>query len=460
MTEKKPGKGARNLTEGEVGKSIRSLMMPMMIGMLALFSYNIADTYFVGQIGTMELAAISFTFPVSFIVGTVTMGLGIGTASVCSRLYGAKKFEDVERVAVHAMLLGVVAGLVIVTIGLTTIDPLFTLLGADDTTLPVIHRYMRIYYWGGIFLVVPMINNSVLRSSGNAKTPAMIMTAAAIFNIVLDPILIFGLLGAPRLGVEGAAIATVLANAGTLVASILAVTVKEHLISFKHLWIDKVFDSWQRILHVGLPSTASSLIAPITTAFITYQVAQFGQVAVAGFGVASRVEGLAMMPLMALSAAITPFVGQNFGGQQYDRVKQGVRWCYRFSIFYGLIVAGILAITSGMIAGVFTDNPQAIATAQMHMRIVPISYIALGFAMTANSSFNAIGKPLPAMFISLTRTILVYAPLAFLFAKMFGLIGVFAAACLANFIAGGLGRTWFQLLYAKTVAEDKAVLRT
>jgi len=460
MTEKKPGKGSRNLTEGPVGGSIRSLMMPMMIGMLALFSYNIADTYFVGQIGTMELAAISFTFPVSFIVGTVTMGLGIGTASVCSRLFGAKKFEDVERVAVHAMLLGVVAGLVIVTIGLTTIDPLFTLLGADDTTLPVIHRYMRIYYWGGIFLVVPMINNSVLRASGNAKTPAMIMTAAAIFNIVLDPILIFGLFGVPRLGVEGAAIATVLANAGTLVASVLAVTIKEHLISFRHLWLSQVMDSWRRILHVGLPSTASSLIAPITTAFITYQVAQFGQEAVAGFGVASRVEGITLMALMALSAAITPFVGQNFGGQQYDRVKQGVRWSYRFSMVYGLIVAAILALTSGVIAGFFTEDPKAIATAQMHLRIVPISYLALGFAMTANSSFNAIGKPLPAMFISLTRTILVYAPLAFLLAKLFGLIGVFAAACTANFIAGGIGRFWFQLLYAKTVAEDKVVLQT
>ena len=326
MTEKKPNKGARNLTKGPVGKSISSLMMPMMIGMLALFSYNIADTYFVAQIGTMELAAISFTFPVSFIVGTVTMGLGIGTASVCSRLFGAKKFEDVERVAVHAMLLGIVAGLVIVVIGLLTIDSMFTLLGADDTTLPVIRRYMRIYYWGGIFLVVPMINNSVLRASGNAKTPAMIMTAAAIFNIVLDPILIFGLFGVPQLGVEGAAIATVLANAGTLVASILAVTVKEHLISFRHLWINQIFDSWQRILHVGLPSTASSLIAPITTAFITYQVAQFGQEAVAGFCVASRVEGLALIAVMALSGAMMPFIGQNFGAQIFDRVRDGVTW--------------------------------------------------------------------------------------------------------------------------------------
>ena len=459
MTERKPSKGGRNLTQGPIGGSIRSLMVPMLIGMVALLSYNLADTYFVGQLGTLELAAISFTFPVSFIVGTVTMGLGIGTSSVCARLFGAKKLEDVERVSVHAMLLGIVAGVLIITTGLNTIDPLFTLLGADDTTLPIIHEYMRIYYWGGIFLVVPMINNSVLRASGNAKTPAMIMTFAAIFNIVLDPILIFGLFGFPRLEVEGAAISTVVANAGTLVASVLAISLKERLITFRHLWIDKIFDSWRRILHVGLPSTASSLIAPLTTAFITYQVAQFGHEAVAGFGVASRVEGLILMALMALSAAITPFVGQNFGGQQYDRVKQGVRWCYRFCLVYGLSAAAILALLSGQIAGLFTDDPKAIATAQLHMRIVPISYLALGMAMTANSSFNAIGKPMPAMFVSLTRTILVYAPLAFLFARYFGLIGIFSAACTANFIAGGVGRIWLRLLYEKTVAEDKAVLK-
>ncbi len=459
MTNKKMNKGGRNLTQGPVGQSIRSLMVPMLVGMVSLLSYNIADTYFVGQLGTMELAAISFTFPVSFIVGAVTLGFGIGTASVCARLFGAKKLDDVERVVVHAMMLGIVTGLTIITIGLTTIDPLFTLLGADDTTLPVIHRYMRIYYWGGIFLVVPMISNSVLRASGNAKTPAKIMTAAAIINIILDPILIFGLFGFPRLDVEGAAIATVLANAGTMVASIGAIMFKERLVTFRHLWLSEIFDSWRRILHVGLPSIASSLIAPITTAFITYQVARFGQEAVAGFGIASRVEGLMLMALMALSAAITPFVGQNFGGQQYDRVRLGVNWCSRFSLGYGLLAAGIMAVFSGHIAGLFTDDPTAIATAKLHMRIVPFSYLALGMAMTANSSFNAIGKPLPAMFVSLTRTILVYAPLAFLLAKLFGIIGIFAAACTANFIAGAVGQTWFRLAFAKTVAEDKAVLK-
>lgn len=451
----KPGSNRINLTDGPVGKSIRSLMWPMMLGMVALFSYNIADTYFVAQLGTLELAAISFTFPVGFIVGAVTMGFGIGTASVCSRLFGADKLEDVERVAVHAMLLGLIAGAAVIVLGLATIDPLFRLLGADDTTLPIIRRYISIYYWGGIFLVVPMINNSLLRASGNAKTPAQIMTIAAVTNIILDPILIFGLFGFPRLEVEGAAIATVLANAGTMVASILAIVYKEKLVHFRHLWLSQVLDSWRRILHVGLPSMASSLIAPMTTAFITYQVAQFGQEAVAGFGVASRVEGVALLAMMALSAAVTPMVGQNYGAMNFERVQQSVNWCYRFSLGYGLTVAAILAASSGFIAGVFTDNADAIATANMHMRIVPISYLALGLAMTANSAFNAIGKPVPGMIVSMTRTILVYAPLAFLFARLFGLVGVFAAACTANFIAGSLGFAWFRMVFRHKLADHR-----
>ena len=120
----------------------------------------------------------------------------------------------------------------------------------------------------------------------------------------------------------------------------------------------------------------------------------------------------------------------------------------------------LLLIIAGSIAGLFTENQTAMDTTQLYLRVVPISYLALGMAMTANSSFNAIGKPMPAMFVSMVRTILVYAPLALLFANLFGLIGIFAAACTANFLAGGIGRVWFRFVFARAVAEDKAVLQT
>jgi putative MATE family efflux protein len=446
-------KGAR-LTDGPIGKSIFSLMLPMMMGMMAIVINNVAGAFFVARVSTEQLAAVSFTFSVSFIVGAIAMALGTGTSSVASRLFGSGNRDEVKRIAAHAMLLGVMCGMVVLAIGLLTIDPLFRLLGADDTSLPLIHRYMQIYYWGGIFLVAPMIANSVLRASGDAKRPAMIMTTAAVLNIIIDPILIFGLFGFPRMELEGAALGAVISNALTMVASAYFVMYREKLVDLRHLAPGLLMDSWRRILHVGLPSLTSSLVAPITTAFITSQIARFGPEAVAGFGMASRLEGLTLLAMMALSAAMTPFVGQNFGAKRLDRVRDGVNFAYRFSLFYGVSVSLFLLVFGGWIATFFGLDGEARETALLHMHIVPLSYLALGCAMTVNGALNALGKPMAAMWVSLSRTIAVYAPLAWVLSHFFGIIGIFIAAACANVISGGIGTLWFRFALRDTVAKQ------
>jgi Na+-driven multidrug efflux pump len=243
---------------------------------------------------------------------------------------------------------------------------------------------------------------------------------------------------------EGAAIATVLSNAITGIAALGIIYFRDHLFRFKKKDWPMILDSWRRILHVGIPSTASSLVAPLTTAFITWQVAQFGQTAVAGFGVASRVEGISLMALMALSAAVTPVVGQNYGAKQFDRVTEATRYAYRFSMKYGLGIAIVLFFGSGFIGQAFTDDPNALITSRMHLSLVPWSYGFLGMSMVSVSAFNATGKPNPAMIISMCRTIIVYAPLAFLLAYLLELRGVFLAAFTANILAGLLGYSWFR----------------
>ncbi len=450
-----PGKGAR-LTEGPVSRAIFSLMLPMMLGMLAIVVNNLAGAFFVARISTEQLAAISFTFPVSFIVGALAMSLGIGTSAVVSRLFGAGDRDEIRRISGHAMLLGVLCGTVVVFIGLATIDPLFRLLGADDETLPLIHRYMRIYYWGGIFLVAPMIANSVLRASGDAKRPALIMTTAAVLNIIFDAVLVFGLFGFPRMELEGAALGGVLANAVTMLASAYFVIWREKLVDFANLAPRLIGDSWRRILHVGLPSLTSSLVAPITTAFITHQIATYGAESVAGFGMASRLEGLFLLALMSLSAAMTPFVGQNYGAGRLDRVREGVNFAYRFALIYGIAVAVLLQVFGDFIAGLFGVTGQARDTALLHMHIVPLSYIAIGCAMTVNGALNALGRPMAAMWVSLSRTVAVYAPLAWVLSQFFGVIGIFIAAASANFIAGGIGVLWFRYALKSTVADQNA----
>jgi len=450
----KPAGGKRaRLTEGPVSKAILSLMLPMMLGMIAIVTNNLAGAFFIARVSTEQLAAITFTFPVSFIVGAMAMSLGVGTSSVVSRLFGAEDRDQIKRITTHAMLLGVLCGAVILAIGLLTIDPVFRLLGADENILPYIHRYMRIYYWGGIFVVAPMIANSVLRASGDAKRPAMIMSTAAILNICIDPVLIFGLFGFPRMEIEGAALGGVIANILTMFASMFFVMYREQLVNIRALDLHLIMDSWRRILHVGLPSLTSSLVSPVTTAFITHQIATFGQESVAGFGIASRIEGLSLMAMMALSAGMTPFVGQNFGAQRLDRVREGIRFAYRFSLFYGLAIGAFLLLFGGFVVDLFGLQGAARDTALLQMHVVPISYIALGCAMTVNGSLNALGKPVAAMWISMSRTIAVYAPLAWLLSQFFGLVGIFIAAASANAIAGGIGVFWLGLVYREAVAD-------
>jgi putative MATE family efflux protein len=419
-------------------------MWPMFIGMIALISYSLVDTWFIGQLGTLELAAVAFTFPVAFIINAISMGLGIGTSSVASRLFGAKEVDQIQRITTHSAMLALGLGLILLTIGLNTIEPVFRLLGADDTTLPLIEEYMSIYYFGSVFLIVPMIGNSVLRASGDAKTPSYLMTAGALLNVILDPIFIWGWGPVPAMYLEGAAIATVLANALVGLASFGIIYFRDHLIRWKSEDLPLIFDSWRRIFHVGIPSMASSLVAPLTTGFITWQVSQFGQEAVAGIGVAARVEGMSLMALMALGAAITPFAGQNYGAGQYQRAIDGVKWATRFCAIYGLAVAIILFLASSLIGGFFTDNEVAKETINMHLRLVPWSYGFLGVSMVSVSAFNAVGKPTPGMLISMCRTILIYAPMAFLMAAWMGLPGVFLAAFIANIVAGSVGFTWFR----------------
>ncbi|MDH4022230.1 MAG: MATE family efflux transporter [Gammaproteobacteria bacterium] len=437
------GKGAR-LIEGPVSTAIFSLMVPMLLGMLAIVINNVAGAFFIARVSTEQLAAVSFTFPVSFIVGAIAMSLGIGTSSVVSRLFGSGERDEVKRITAHAMLLAVLCGTVVLIIGLNTIDPLFRLLGADENILPLIHRYMSIYYYGGIFLVAPMIANSVLRASGDAKRPAMIMTTAAALNIAIDPVLIFGLFGFPRMEIAGAALGGVIANAVTLFASAYFVVYREKLLDFGRLAPELIMDSWRQILHVGLPSLTSSLVAPVTTAFITYQIATFGQESVAGFGMASRLEGMSLLAVMSLNGAMTPFVGQNFGAKRLDRVHEAINFSYRFALFYGISVAVVMQLFGGLITDLFGLTGEARHTALLHMHIVPLSYMALGCAMSVNGSLNALRKPMAAMWVSLSRTIAVYAPLAWVLSQIFGIIGIFIAAASANFISGGIGILWLR----------------
>ena len=451
----KPAKA--KLTSGPVSSAILSMMAPMIIGLIVIITNSLVDAYFVSQLGSAPLAAVSYAFPVSFIVGAIAMGLGTGTSSLASRLFGAGNQEKVRQIATHSMLLGLIAGLCVVIVGLLTLEGVFSLLGADEQTMPFVKDYMEIYYWGGIFLVIPMIGNAVLRAGGDAKTPSVLMASTAVINAVLDPILIFGWFGFPALGIKGAALASVLANVVFLIASLSILIFRENLIQFRKNTVAAILHSWNQILHVGLPAIASNLIAPMSTALVTSLISSFGQSAVAGFGLASRLEAFIIIIFMALGGAIAPFVGQNFGAQKFDRLKQGFVFCVAFSFIYALFCIGFFILSVDTLLGFFTTDPEVIKTAKIQLLYCPWGYGFLGLAVIANGSFNAVGKPMPAMTISIGRTLLVYVPLAYWLASSMGIRGVFIAQVLANLLAGIVGFIWYQNVFKQLRLDHQTI---
>ena len=434
----------QQLTEGNVGSQLIKLTLPMMGGIFAMVAFNLADTYFVGQLGAKHLAAMSFTFPVVMTLGSLAMGLGVGASSIIARAIGEGDRSRVQRFTTNSLTLSLVTVGIFVTLGLFTIDPLFTALGADAEILPLVRDYMQIWYFGMIFLVVPMVGNSAIRSAGNTTTPSIIMIIAAGINIVLDPLLILGWAGFPELGIQGAALATLISRATTLVASLLVLHFQEKMLYLKLPSLQETLWCWKDILYVGLPAATTSMINPISIGIITSLLATFGAESVAAFGIASRVESFFLIALMALSVSIAPFVGQNWGAKKYTRVGIALKLSFLFSLFWGMAVALMLVPMASWLVTQFNADANVVSVATLYLWIVPISYGAAGIILVANSAFNALGKPIPSVVMTVIRTFVLYIPLAYLGGKFVGVQGIFIAASIANLVVGIGAYVWNQ----------------
>jgi len=401
----------------------------------------LVDAYFVGQLGTDALAAVGFAFPVMGLFTAFAFGIGAGSSSVIARAIGGGRDEMVRAYSTQSVLLGIAFAVCFATVGLNSIDPLFLALGAEPELLPLIHDYMGWWYWGCPMVVVSMVGNAGIRAAGNTRTPAIIMTVAALGNLILDPILIFGLWGFPRLELAGAAMATVVAFFVTMLCSLYILIVRLKLVTLSGYRCN-VRQSWKDILHVAIPASATNLIEPMAVAMATWLVAGFGSVAVAGFGVATRIENLCLFVIMALAIVMGPFVGQNAGAGRLDRVDRAVTLAYRFSIGFGVAVAVLLWIGGAGLASLFNDDPAMVSVATGYLYMVPISYTLLGVILVASSVANGIGAPVPALVMSITQLLVVFLPAAWFLSQQMGVTGIFVAAALANTVVGLGAMVW------------------
>jgi len=433
---------AAKLTRGPVGRHLVDMTLPMLLGITMMMGQAFIDTWFLGRVGDRALAAYSFGFPILMIVTSIAIGLGAGTSSIVARAIGAENHGRAKRLVTDSLILSFLITGTVSVIGILTIEPLFMLLGAPPDMIPMIRSFMIILYSGVPFVVVGMVGMSSMRATGDTRLPSKLMISGAILNVILDPIFIFGVGPIPAMGLDGAATAGLLARGAIFVGTLFQLIRRLDMVSFEKPDGAELRHSWADILHVGLPAAGTNAIVPIGLAVITAMIARFGPEAVAGFGVASRIESLVLVIYYAMSAVIGPFVGQNLAAGKEERIQLSLRLCASFCIASGLVIAAVLALMSGFLPTLFSSSEEVIGVTRLFLWIAPISYGTYGIVMVVNAAFNGLGNPMPGVVISVTRILVLYVPLAMVGMHFYGVVGIFAAYAVANILSGILGYIW------------------
>jgi len=435
---------SRDLTKGSLYKAIAVLTLPMIVGIIATMSVSIVDTYFVGKLGTNELAALSFTFPITITIASLAIGLGAGAAAVVSQAIGAKNDKEAKRLSTDSLILATLIVMVISLIGLVTIEPLFSLLGAQGEVLSMIERYMWIWYISMPFLVIPMVANAIIRAVGDAVWPSIIMIGAAVINIIATPILVFGWGPIPAFNIEGAAYGTLVARVFTLLLALYVAYYREKMIVLIMPALSEMAESCKKVLKVGIPAGVGSAVNPFGVTIVISVIATFGAEAVAAFGVATRIESFACIPMFALSASIAPIVGQNWGANKTTRVLQAIKYCYFLCCIWSAFILVLLYFLAEPISQALASDLEVAKESASYLGVATIGLWGYGIVIVSAAAFNALGRPLSSLGYYLFRTALLYVPLSVLAGMYFDIKGVYYAIAMTN-VVSGLIIGWYTL---------------
>lgn len=410
----------------------------MTLAIISMMLLGVVDSYFVSLLGTRELAAVSFTLPVTFTVISTGLGIGMSLGALVSRLIGAGDHARAARLITDTQLFTLCASLVLTGAGLWLIDPVFTLLGATDVVMPDIKSYMHFWLAGAPLLMLILVSNNAFRAIGNVKASAWLSVLLAVINAILDPLLIFGYGPFPEMGVAGAALATVVAALITWVASFLTLWQKENLLRFSWPGLSKLLANWAELLVIAIPAVGANIMTPFAAAALTAIVAQSGAEAVAGFGVGSRIESVALVFVFALSSTLPMFIGQNIGAGKAERAYSALMMGLRFSLIFQGVVYLALIFGSNAIAATFSSDERVMEVIRTFLWILPLTYGAHGVVILVMVSLNVLQRPKLALLVSLLRLLVLYVPLAFIGFIAFDVTGMFIGAALANVIAAGV----------------------
>lgn len=445
-----------DLTTGPVAAQLRRQGTPFALGLVAIFSFEAADLFFISKLGNAPLAAIGFTMPVIWLIYGIGIGFEAGAASCVSRAVGRGDERQARRLTTDTMVLGTLVALILCLLGLSTIEGVFSLLGATQDLMPLIRSYMETWYWVAPVDIALWTSLAAIRARGNTLLESKVITSAALLNLALDPVFIFGLFGFPRLEVQGAALATLVATLAMLLFTLFHLHFKLRVYASPFAPLSVIVKSWRHMLHIGIPAMITNAIIPLSSGIVVAMVAAYGVDAVAGFGIAMRIEPIFLIPFYALSAVSSPFFGQNSGSGHIDRLLQARKVITVFCLGFGLVLGLVLLLIAKPLTGLFSESESIQGVAIQYLWIVALSYGAYGLVMSVNASFNGMGKPLPGVVISGCRVVIVFLPLALLGRALFDLPGLFAATTLSNLLMGAIGFAWLgrQINQARPISPQ------
>jgi len=436
---------SRDLTKGSIPGNILSLAWPMMAAFLLHTGFNIIDTIFVGRLSALALAAISITFPVIFLIIALASGIGIGVTSLIARLLGAKRKKEADNAAEHALLLAFILAFVFTTLGLTLSKPLFILIGATPEMMPLVLKYVYIIFGGSFFMFFSFMCNSILRGEGDMKTPMKIMMLASIINIILDPLLIFGIGFFPRMEIAGAALATVIARSISAIVVIAYLLKGNAHIKLNFRYFKFKFKIIKDILSVGIPASLSQSATSLGMFFMMKITSFFGPFAIAAYGLAGRLDMVALLPAIGISSAVITIVGHNIGAKNFERAEK--------TTWIGILIAMIFMEVVGIIffsfprflIGIFNKNPDIVAYGSSYITIVSLLYMLVGVGVIISAAFQGAGKGYPSLILTVLRLFILAIPLAYFLSKTYAVTGIWYGIAVSIIISAIVSAVWFKL---------------
>ncbi|SVC03127.1 uncharacterized protein METZ01_LOCUS255981, partial [marine metagenome] len=354
-----------------VGSQLTRMTIPFFLGISSMILGSMIETIYVGMLGAKELAAYSFMFPVIMALTSLSMGVGIGASSVISRAEGSGRRELAIRYVTHTFILTTVLSVLLISTVYFWLEDLYAMIGAEGEVLALVVSFAQIWVLGLFTFTLPMVASTVLRAFGIAKAPGSIMTISALVQIIVSPILIFGLFGLPAFGLLGSAYSFILVGVFRVLAFVYLV-LREDILLHRKVF-QEFMQSVRAIMKIAVPAMFSNLISPITLGITIALLAAHGDSVVAGFGIVSRIEMLITMILGALASSIAPFVGQNWGAGKMDRIRRGLFISYVFCICWGVVCFLLLAPSGEFIVTWINDDADLIDAATWFLIIVPIS---------------------------------------------------------------------------------------